>query len=180
MPFPPSLCLAIFFPLLGVWCKAGLNSPDWPRHQIGFAKAERHLIKQLLIKPDVPEIIPHQVGFVSYDSHCMTALGMHACKCANCFVSCRSGIPSQNPRGRGTAHSLIWSKMCHAEQGLVLRVFSIKHVIQFYFLASWTREIILEKKPLKECNGSREAVYIQKRYYFVSFAKKNTNKQTNK
>ena len=111
----------------------------------------------------------------------MTVLGMHACKCANCFVSCRSGIPSQNPRGRGTAHSLIWSKMCAAEQGLVLRVFSIKHVIQFYFLASWTREIILEKKPLKECNGSREAVYIQTRYYFVSFAKKmQTNKQTNK
>ena len=105
---------------------------------------------------------------------------MHACKCANCFVSCRSGIPSQNPRGRGTAHSLIWSKMCHAEQGLVLRVFSIKHVIQFYFLASRTREIILEKKPLKECNGSREAVYIQTRYYFVSFAKKNTNKQINR
>ena len=41
----------------------------------------------------------------------------------------------------------------------------------------------MEKKPLKECNGSREAVYIQKRYYFVSFAKKKykqTNKQINR
>ena len=41
----------------------------------------------------------------------------------------------------------------------------------------------MEKKPLKECNGSREAVYIQTRYYFVSFAKnkyKQTNKQINR
>ena len=41
----------------------------------------------------------------------------------------------------------------------------------------------MEKKPLKECNGSREAVYIQTRYYFVSFAKKKykqTNKQINR
>ena len=33
---------------------------------------------------------------------------------------------------------------------------------------------------MKECNGSREAVYIQTRYYFVSFARKYTNKQTNR
>ena len=41
----------------------------------------------------------------------------------------------------------------------------------------------MEKKPLKECNGSREAVNIQTRYYFVSFAKKKykqTNKQINR
>ena len=55
---------------------------------------------------------------------------------------------------------------------------SIKHVIQFHYLASSTREVILEKKPLKDCNGSREAVYIQTRYFSISFAKKNTNKQT--
>ena len=30
----------------------------------------------------------------------------------------------------------------------------------------------MEKKPLKECNGSREAVYIQTWYYFISFAEK--------
>ena len=102
---------------------------------------------------------------------------MHACKCANCFVSCRLGIPSQNPRG-GAGHSLIWSTICAAEQHLVLGVLRIKHVIQFHYLASSTREVILEKKPLKECNGSREALYIQTRYYFVSFAKKYTNKQT--
>ena len=33
---------------------------------------------------------------------------------------------------------------------------------------------------MKECNGSREALYTQTRYYFVSFAKKYTNKQTNR
>ena len=105
------------------------------------------------------------------------ALAIHACKCANCFVSCRSGIPSQNPGGRGAGHSLIWSNICAAEQDLVLRVLSIRHVIQFHYLASSTREVILEKKLLKECNGSREAVYIQTRYYFISFAKRYTNKQ---
>ena len=33
---------------------------------------------------------------------------------------------------------------------------------------------------MKDCNGSREAVYIQTRYFSISFAKKNTNKQTNR
>ena len=108
----------------------------------------------------------------------MTALATHACKCAHWFVSCRSGIPSQNPRGRGAGHSLIWSKICAAEQDLVLRVLSVKHVIQFYFLASWTRGVILKRKPLKECNGSREAVYIQTWYFLLASPKKEqTNKQ---
>ena len=174
----PSLCPAILFsPFLSIK-ESGVAQPDWPRLQICFAKAERHLIRQLLIKPDVPEFTPDQVGFVSYDSHCMTALAIHACKCAHWFVSCRSGIPSQNPRGRGAGHSLIWSKICAAEQDLVLRVLSLKHVIQFYYLTSSTREVILDKKLLKECNGSREAVHIQTRYFLLASPKKEqTNKQ---
>ena len=88
------------------------------------------------------------------------------------------GFLLRTPEEGGAGHSLIWSKICAAEQDLVLRVLSIKHVIQFHYLASSTREVILEKKPLKDCNGSREAVYIQTRYFSISFAKKNTNKQT--
>ena len=89
------------------------------------------------------------------------------------------GFLLRTPEG-GAGHSLIWSTICAAEQDLVIGVLRIKHVIQFHYLASSTREVILEKKPLKECNGSRDALYIQTRYYFVSFAKKYTNKQTNK
>ena len=163
-----------------------ITQTDWPRLQIGFAKAERHLIKQLLIKPDVPEFIPDQVGFVSYDSHCMTALVMHDCKCANWFVSYRLRIPSQNPGGRG---------------GLGIPLFGLKYVPlnRIWFSAFWVLNMLyihtyihtislfsivntgghFEEEAFEESNGSREAVYIQTRYYFISFAKK-TNKQTNK
>ena len=171
----PSYPFFPFSPIKKSGARLDMTQPDWPRLQIDFAKPDRHLIKQLLIKPDVP--CPSSWACFLWQS--LHALAMHACKCANCFVSCRLGIPSQNPRG-GAGHSLIWSTICAAEQDLVLGVLRIKHVIQFHYLASSTREVILEKKPLKECNGSREALYIQTRYYFVSFAKKYTNKQTNK
>ena len=169
----PSYPFFPFSPIKKSGARLDITQPDWPRLQIDFAKPDRHLIKQLLIKPDVP--CPSSWACFLWQS--LHALAMHACKCANCFVSCRLGIPSQNPRG-GAGHSLIWSTICAAEQHLVLGVLRIKHVIQFHYLASSTREVILEKKPLKECNGSREALYIQTRYYFVSFAKKYTNKQT--
>ena len=173
----PSYPFFPFFPFKESGARLDITQPDWPRLQIDFAKPERHLIKQLLIKPDVP----CSSSWACFLWQSLHALAIHACKCANCFVSCRSEIPSQNPGGRGAGHSLIWSKICAAEQDLFLRVLRVKHVIKFYFLASWTRSVILDKRPLKECNGSREAVRIQTWYFLLaSPQKEQTNKQNKK
>ena len=54
----------------------------------------------------------------------------------------------------------IWPKrVCTAEQGMVFKVLSLKHGIQFHYLASWT-ECLFGPKPLKECKGCWWACYI--------------------
>ena len=50
----PSYPFFPFFPFKESGARLDITQPDWPRLQIDFAKPERHLIKQLLIKPDVP------------------------------------------------------------------------------------------------------------------------------
>ena len=76
----PFLCLAIlFFPLFPIrepGARLDITQPDWSRLQIGFAKAERHLIKQLLIKSDVP----CSSSLACFSWQALTALAMHACK----------------------------------------------------------------------------------------------------
>ena len=76
----PFLCLAIlffpFFPIRESGARLDITQPDWPRLQIDFAKAERHLIKQLLIKPDVP----CSSSWACFLWQALTALAMHACK----------------------------------------------------------------------------------------------------
>ena len=76
----PFLCLATlffpFFPIRESGARLDKTQPDWPRLQIDFAKAERHLIKQLLIKPDVP----CSSSWACFLWQALTALAMHACK----------------------------------------------------------------------------------------------------
>ena len=67
----PSLLLAIlflFFPIRDSGARLDITQPDWPRLPIGFVKAERHLIKQLLIKPD--QIKSNQIKSLVYCSFC--------------------------------------------------------------------------------------------------------------
>ena len=142
-----------------------------------------------IIKPDVP----CSSSWACFLWETLPALAMHACKSAyklaceqqthfwSSLLSLRKifsvGEPTglsltgrdsfSEPQREGAGHSLIWRKICASEQGLVSRVLSLKHVIQFHFLASWIRGVILDKRLLKECNGSREAVYIQTWYQNV-------------
>ena len=76
----PFLCLAILFsplfPIRESGASLDITQPDWSRLQIDFAKAERHLIKELLIKSDVP--CSSSLAWFLWQA--LTALAMHACK----------------------------------------------------------------------------------------------------
>ena len=78
-PFPLLMPSYPFFPLFSIresGARLDITQPDWPRLQIDFAKAERHLIKQLLIKPDVP----CSLSWACSLWQALTALAMDACK----------------------------------------------------------------------------------------------------
>ena len=51
------------------------------------------------------------------------------------------------------------TRVCAAEQGMVFRVLRLKQSIQFYYSASW-KGCVLDRKPLRECEGCRWTVYI--------------------
>ena len=64
------------------------------------------------------------------------------------------------PPSKNNGPSLIWPiRVCAAERGMVFRVLSFKQGIQVYYSASW-KECVLERKPLRECEGCRRTVYI--------------------